>query len=507
MKKLLWIIMLVGLSIGLIACNTDQGKTDQTPEITTIDELNIYYINDTHGAILHDDDQMGLSRIGNLIIDEKTTKPENTLFIAGGDILQGTLISNYFNGASTIDALNTIGLDAFVIGNHEFDWGLETVTAFFDPNTEGLKAQFPLLGANVFLTGTTTRPDHIDAYTIIEKGNINVGIIGVMGFGLESSIAQSRINGYYFADPVTWISHHAEQLRRDQDVDVVLAVVHGASDFTNQGIAALTGDSRVDAVFNGHTHQTYVRFQARAGLEMPVIQSGANGNAVGKLMFKIDSDKSIYSYRASNLDAFDDVRLMTENETVKSIIDEYVDIVAPLLNTVLVTSSAAYSRNELTLYMAKLMQVETGAAVAFHNYGGTRSDIRSGQEITVATLYQIFPFDNKVKTTQILGSVLKSFISSTSGRNAASYKEGFVYNDILDSEYYLVATNDYIFDQTDNPFIDGVNSIDTGILIRDLLEEVMKEQASTHGSFSTSHPIVLTYRVPTRIDLFDRMSI
>ncbi|PKK92805.1 MAG: hypothetical protein CVV61_07875, partial [Tenericutes bacterium HGW-Tenericutes-6] len=63
-----------------------------------IDHLNIFYINDTHGAILKDGQYMGLSAIGHLILDEKTKNPNNTIFIAGGDILQGSLLSNYFYG-------------------------------------------------------------------------------------------------------------------------------------------------------------------------------------------------------------------------------------------------------------------------------------------------------------------------------------------------------------------------------------------------------------------------
>ncbi len=462
------------------------------PDPSQIAELNIFYINDTHGAILYSGNQMGLSKIGNLVISERSIKPENTLFIAGGDILQGTLISNYFSGASTIDALNTIGLDAFVLGNHEFDWGLETVTEYFNPNSEDLKAQFPLLGANVFLEGTTTRPEHIDAYTIVQKGNLKVGIIGVMGYGLESSIAQSRIEGYYFADPLPWIELYATELRRDHGVDVVIAVTHGASDYTNQGIAALTGDARVDATFNGHTHQTYIRFESRPGVDMPVMQSGANGQALGKLTLKINPLKAVYDYSAINLIESSDLRLQSENSAVKSVIDEYVDIVEPLLNTVIATSSASYDRYVLTEYMAKLIRVKTDADAAFHNYGGTRADILLGQQITVATLYQIFPFDNKIKTAEILGSSLKTFISGTGSQNATSYRDGLSYATIIDHEYYLVATNDYVFDQLSNPFIFGNNILDTGILIRDLLEQVMKNQSSTYGSFSITHPILLS---------------
>jgi len=464
----------------------------EAPDPSLISELNIFYINDTHGAILYNGNQMGLSKIGNLILNERSIRPENTIFIAGGDILQGTLISNYFNGASTIDALNTIGLDAFVLGNHEFDWGLETVTEYFNPNALDLKAEFPLLGANVFLEGTTTRPDHIDAYTIIQKGNIKVGIIGVMGYGLESSIAQSRIEGYYFADPLSWIELYATELRRDHGVDVVIAVTHGSSDYTNQGIAELTGDARVDATFNGHSHQTYARFESRPGVDMPVMQSGANAQVLGKLTLKINPLKVVYEYTAVNLNESSDQRLQIENETVKTVIDEYVEIVEPLLNTVIATSSASYDRYVLTEYMAKLIRIKTDADAAFHNYGGTRADILIGQQITVATLYQIFPFDNKIKTAEILGSSLKTFISGTGSQNATSYRDGLSYASIIDSEYYLVATNDYIFDQLGNPFIFGMNIIDTGILIRDLLEQVMNDQQTTYGSFSIAHPIILS---------------
>lgn len=472
-----------------------------TPDPSAVDTLNIFYINDTHGAILYSGNQMGLSRIGNLVIDEKTLKPYNTLFIAGGDILQGTLVSNYFNGASTIHALNTIGLDAFVLGNHEFDWGLDTVTEYFNPQTTGLKANFPALGANIFLSGTTTRPNHVDAYTIVQKGDVKVGIIGVMGFGLESSIAQSRIDGYYFADPVIWVEHHARELRQNHGVHVVIAVVHGSSDYTNQGIASLSGDARVDATFNGHSHQLYARFESRSGVDMPVMQSGANGNNVGKLTLKMNAQKQVTEFQAVNMNASADLRLQSEHPLVKSVIDEYVAIIEPLLNTVIATSSAAYDRYVLTEYMAKLIRMHASADVAFHNYGGTRADITNGQQITVATLYQIFPFDNKIKTSLILGSALKNFISGTSSQNAPSYRDGLTYAGIIDSQYYKVATNDYIFDQTGYPFIYGNQVIDTGVLIRDLLEQVMKQQASQYGSFSINHPIVLS------IDRIDYMHI
>ncbi|MCR3906885.1 MAG: DUF5011 domain-containing protein [Tenericutes bacterium] len=458
-------------------------------QIDYVEYLNIFHINDTHGALLNDGNQMGISRIGNLVLDEKTSHPDHTIFIASGDILQGTLISNYFYGASTMDTLNASQLDAFTLGNHEFDWGLEVVTEYFNPETEGLKANFPLLGANVFLKDTTTRPDFVDAYTIIEKGNIKIGVIGLMGFGLESSIATSRVEDYYFDDPIPWAGYYAEYLRTVEDVDVVIVSIHGNSQFTNQGIGNLTGNQRVDVLFNGHSHSTYESFVSRDGVDLPVMQSGANGSAVGKIHLSLNEDGEVLSYTAQNLNMFSEARLNTPSGDIDSVLYEYLIEVDALLNETIIISGNYYSRNDLTEYMAKLIRTSANADFGIHNYGGTRASLNSGQNITVATLYEIFPFDNKIKTVELLGSEIKAYILD-SGSVYVSYGSGS-YENIQDHTTYLVATNDYIFDQTDNPFIYGENPIDTGVLIRDLWETVLRNRAELSDYFYLTDPIIL----------------
>ncbi|MDO9629556.1 MAG: DUF5011 domain-containing protein, partial [Acholeplasmataceae bacterium] len=374
--------------------------------LENITSLNIFYINDTHGAILNNSSQLGLARIGNLILDEKNLNPNNTLFIAGGDILQGSVLSNYFKGSSMIDILNHMALDAFILGNHEFDWGLSTVTEYFNPNTTGVKAEYPLLAANVFFKNTTTRPDHIEPYTIIQKGNLKVGIIGLMGYGLESSIATAMVADYYFDDPIVWTGYYAQQLRLNHDVDVVLAVIHGSSTFTNSGIGNLTGNQRVDAVFNGHSHQSYVNTHLRSGVDMPIIQSGANGTAVGRVMIELNlqgevigaTAKNLYASTVYGIDQAFEPRLGISNSYIADLISGYVEEISPLLNDVIIQSGTNYSRDQLTFYMAELIRKSANADIGFHNFGGTRASLSSLQNITVATLYNIFPFDNKVKT-------------------------------------------------------------------------------------------------------------
>ncbi len=460
-------------------------------QLDSPDYINIFYINDFHGAILEDEDQMGLSQIGNLILNEKTVSPMNTLFIGGGDILQGSLMSNYFNGESTIDVLNQMQMDAFTIGNHEFDWGFDIIQNYRDPSSDSIQADFPLLGANIFLDGTTTRPDYVDAYTIVEKGDLKIGIIGVIGLGLEYSIATSKITGYYFDNPVYWTAYYAEQLRTVEGVDIVLAVIHdnGISSGFNQSMSALTGNQRVDAVFNGHSHSTYAQYIDRAGVRLPYIQSGSSGKSLGKVTLTLDGSKNVTEAYALNLDGSSDARLRENNASVDAVIDTYYSQVEPLLTEPIIISGAYMSTTALTYYMAELIRMASDSDIGFHNSGGTRAPLTSGQIITIATLYQIFPFDNKIKTTYLLGSEINFFKNSSYGSYYSTREEDMVFEDDV---LYKVATNDYVFDSTNNPFIYGTDSEDTGILIRDVLETVLRNQKEAgYDTFYLDNPIVL----------------
>ncbi|MFU8793560.1 MAG: 5'-nucleotidase C-terminal domain-containing protein [Acholeplasmataceae bacterium] len=460
-----------------------------TVQVETIDHLNIYYINDTHGALLPFDNQLGLANIANLILSEKEAKPNNTLFISGGDLLQGNIISNYFYGSSMIDALNMMQHEAFVLGNHEFDWGLEVATQYFNPETEGVKANFPLLGANVFLKGTKTLPDFVEPYTIIEKGHLKVGVIGLMGFGLESSIATARVSAYEFGDPIDEARYYTEYLRTEKDVDVVLVVIHGSDEGFNQAAGQLSGNQRIDAVFNGHSHQAYTRFVGRSGVDMPVIQAGANGTSVGWVHLHIGNNKDVVAYEALNLGKSNDARLGAPHPGVAELLDMYVEEIEPLLNDPIIYAGTFLSRGDLTLYMAKLMRMATGSDIAFHNSGGTRASIDQGQAITVATLYQVFPFDNRIKTVTLKG---EDFIDYMNRYGNYSLREGIT--EIDPDQEYKVATNDYLFDQVDGPFIGGTDIDDTGIYIRDLFETVLRNLAETSDTFTLDAPIVIAYK-------------
>ncbi len=513
MKKLFFISLLFIMSTTLSACDTTVNRepvdcelypthvdclededpvldcdldpdNELCPDTDPSEFLDIYYINDLHGAILPDSDQLGMAYIANFLVTKKEENPDNVIILAGGDILQGTALSNYYNGESTINMMNEMYFDAFTLGNHEFDWGLGVVTNYFDEDETNGEADFPLLGANVFYEGTSTIPDGIEPYTIIERGDQKIGIIGTMGYGLESSIATSKISGYEFGEPVAIIEFYAYHLRTVEDVDLVLVVSHDSGNI-NDGVAALTGDYRVNAIFNAHSHSTY----AQVNLGLPVVQSGANGEYVGHVRFTF-TDGALTTYSAENLDFYDSVLFHTQNTIVQDLIDTYQLETDSLFNTPILVAGEDLSQGELTLWIAKLMRITTGSDIAFHNIGGTRTDIEDGDMINLGVLYQVWPFDNVVKTTWLKGAQINAFKAS-----AGSFYDTEI--TIFDNDtYYKVATNDYVFDKEYYPFVDGLNSVNTGILLRDIAVSELELQYILYSSFLVTNTILSTSLVP-----------
>ncbi len=432
-------------------------------------DFDLYYLNDFHGSILESEDQMGFARIANLIMTKKDENPNRTLFISGGDILQGALLSNYYQGASTIEMLNMMGLDAFVIGNHEFDWGLDVLLQYFDQTSDAsVHANFPLLGANVIEKASGERPAGIDAYTVIEKQGYKIGVIGTIGYGLESSIAASRVADYEFQDPVEWTEHYATYLRTIEAVDMVIAVNHGDSDYYNNSVADFTGDARVDAIFNGHSHQNVLSQVYRDGMDTFIMQSASNGRYVGYAQFNFTAG-ILSGFQANNLNGYNEPLLNGSQASMHALINTYTEEVADLIETNIITAGDYISRSDLTYFMAKIMNVKTNSDISFHNYGGTRTDVSNGAPMTVALAYEIFPFDNVVITIDLLGSTIKDLMSYT---DLGYYTERSSFND---NTYYKVAVNDYVYGSYPSTFGSGQNEVDTGLMLRDLFIEVLED--------------------------------
>jgi 5'-nucleotidase len=114
--------------------------------------ISILHTTDLHGHILPTFDYDGTADRGGLArcvtqIRRWRKQNPNSMLIDVGDVYQGTDVSLRNKGDLMVDLFNQLKYDAWVIGNHEFDWGIE-------PFTDALqKSAMPVLGANTILDG------------------------------------------------------------------------------------------------------------------------------------------------------------------------------------------------------------------------------------------------------------------------------------------------------------------------------------------------------------------
>ncbi|MBO6266669.1 MAG: 5'-nucleotidase C-terminal domain-containing protein, partial [Synergistaceae bacterium] len=118
----------------------------------------------------------GMARLYTYIRQVRAENP-NTVLVDAGDNIQGTIMTNDLanknpdNEHPVMAAMNFMKYDAMTLGNHEFNWGVDTMKKIL------AQAQFPVLGANIL--GRDGKPVTGSGYTIVERGGARIAVIGV----------------------------------------------------------------------------------------------------------------------------------------------------------------------------------------------------------------------------------------------------------------------------------------------------------------------------------------
>lgn len=444
-----------------------------------IDRLNILTVNDFHGALEEENNKKGIARTGEYLISRYNQAPDNTIIISAGDMFQGSAISNYRHGRDLVTTMNAIGFDVMTIGNHEFDWSLEEILKYRDGNTANGEANFPFLACNIADKQNDNQlPQYIEPYTILNKGDIKVGIIGFIGYGLEKDIATNMVKEYEFLNPVPIVEKYAIELRTEQNCDVIIAVGHDDNEITNNEIANLSGDAEVNAIVNGHTHLekkgVIVTSDSR---QVPYVEAGTAGAFVGEIVLSINDKKATYENVKNNI--------MDSNVSKNTELDDYVSLIvdatSPIFERVLVTAGTDINRYACTDWAVDSLRKYFDVDIAFINYGGIRSvafPIKNSDKVKVSKVYQIMPFDNTIKLVKLTGQQIKYLMNNSDIANSTTI-------DAFDSsKLYSVAAVDYIFDKPEYPFLSGEDINATGILFRDVLIETLEKLGSSNKKWT-----------------------
>ena len=257
-------------------------------------ELWILHTNDTHSRVepipttdSHPEwaGKAGFVRRVTLLKELRKQDPDLLLFDCG-DFSQGSPYYNMFRGEVEVKLMNEMGYDAVVIGNHEFDFGLDNMARLFR------LAKFPVVCANYGVKGTVLE-GLVKPYVILERKGVKIGVFGVETV-LEGLVQAKNCEGVVFEDPVVAAQRVATQLKEQEHCDLVICLSHLGWKGKRYSDEKLIAETRhIDIVLGGHSHSYFEKpeiYRNLDGVEVPLQQMGKNAVYVGQMKVKMEKE-------------------------------------------------------------------------------------------------------------------------------------------------------------------------------------------------------------------------
>lgn len=255
-------------------------------------QLIILQTGDTHSRIepINPDAADAYAGMGGVVrrssfIKEIRSKHPDVLLFDCGDISQGTPYYNLFQGEVEVKTMNLMRYDAMVIGNHEFDFGLDNMARLFR------MANFPIICSNYEVTGTALE-GLVKPYLLLERNGLKIGVFGLAP-KLEGLVQADKCEGVVYKDPVKVAQEMADFLKLKEDCDAVICLshlgLHSADGVSDENVASKT--RYIDIILGGHSHtfmEKPVNYLNADGKNVPVFHTGKSGVFVGewRLTFK-----------------------------------------------------------------------------------------------------------------------------------------------------------------------------------------------------------------------------
>jgi len=333
-----------------------------------------------------------------------------TVRLDAGDEMQGTALSNATYGRGTVDALNAMSIDAAAIGNHEFDWSVDTL------RQRMREAKYPFLSANITNAAGTARPDWATPWTLVTKYGTRVAVIGLTTTETPTATAPRNVQGLAFGDGAQAIKRYLPEARAAADYVIVVAHAGAVCDSGAGGachgeildVARQLDSGSVDLIVAGHSHQrvnTVVN-------GIPIVEAQSSGRAIGVVDFvRVGGTRREVRIQLVTPYA-DQVRpdaalteaLGRQQQAVRNITERTVG----RLKFPLKREGNEYGLGRL---IAEAQRNAGRADVSIMNNGGIRADLPSGP-ITWGNVYQVQPFQNRLQRVTVKGAVLQDALEN-----------------------------------------------------------------------------------------------
>jgi len=439
--------------------------------------LKILHFNDHHGHLDQSTMKLRIKGVGKVytqiggfpriatMAKKLRAHSKNILFLHAGDAFSGTLYHTLFHGLASVEMLNRLHIDAFTLGNHEFDNRDEGLRRFID------KAQFPILSSNVVAKAGSILEGQWKPYLIKEIDGVKVGIIG-LEISQKTKVSSRPSENITFLDEVESVQKYADELKA-KGINKIILLSHFGYTHDLDLASKVTG---VDVIIDGDSHTLMGDYSAiglkaqvdsypkqtlsRDGKPVCIAQAWAHALVLGDLDVEFDAKGELKSchgishlllgntFKMKNkekkkvevnatvqaqlegiVNTHDNISIIAGDAEMAETLNYYKHLVDQKQNDPIGTAAEDMKHiripgndyggisganmplgSELAPVVAKgFYEASLRADACIQNAGGVRVSLKSG-EISYGDAYTILPFSNTLFEIDMKGSEVKSVL-------------------------------------------------------------------------------------------------
>ena len=386
--------------------------------------ISIFHTTDLHGRILPTETYDGLRDVGGLArcascIRQWRREVPDSLTVDVGDVVQGTPASFASEGRLMIDLFNTVGYDAWAIGNHDFDWGREPLESLLDHSHQSI------LSANLELGGRATGQlggswEKVLPWQLHDVGGFKVALIGLTTPGLTTWLPPETLGGVLPTDPVAALDRSVAAAQAE-GAEAIVVIGHMGwrfrDNYSNPLRELLRNARGVDVYLAGHSHQNQPSFRLHDVLCSQASYYGIHCGRVD-LTFDRESRKIVESQAYTLLmdDRFDlDPAVMQRaRPDLAQAEEELLRIVCTVAEPI---QGGGRGSGVVTLlcetFAASLARQKHPVDGVFHGSFGT--ELIPPGELTVGDCWNLVPYDNRLVTVELTARELAGIVAEDAG--------------------------------------------------------------------------------------------
>lgn len=380
----------------------------------------IYQTSDLHGYIYPtnyvNDQPLGFLKIASYILNDEK-KYDASLKIDCGDLVQGSALTHFLSKQAIeenpiIKGLEFINYNVYVLGNHEFNYGLEYLTNAYD------KVSDKVINANIKGLPFNTKP-----YEVFDFNGFKIGCIGFTTVYIPNWEQEVNIKNLEFLDIVKQYAKYEKELK--DKCDFIIVCYHGGFEKSldehmtptealtkeNQGSELLENFDSINMILSGHQHRSFITKIKDVICSQPM----HNGQSFTKIV--IDTESKDISYElidVSKLNNEIDKKLESIFTQTQKDLDVYLDKIIGEFDKDMRVDDIFLARLKGHPFINFLHQVQLDVSGAdFSALSVFDSAIGFSKKISVRDVLINYPYPNTLKVLEVTGKQLKEAIEKS----------------------------------------------------------------------------------------------